>query len=132
LAGLSETLELQTRDVKALTRASGRHHEYGFAKDQQYRIVRAEVILPVDAGEFMFYDCAYEEFLQAMGPINDAASVPWTTFNDDVQMGFFATCDQYLLNILYDPRVKPGLTKQQVEDGGSARATLDCAEGMRT
>jgi hypothetical protein len=48
------------------------------------------VILPVDAGEFTFYDCAYEEPLQALGVINDDQSVPWTIFNDDVQMGFFA------------------------------------------
>jgi hypothetical protein len=25
-------------------------------------------------------------------------------FNDDVQMGFFDVYDQFLLNILYDPR----------------------------
>jgi hypothetical protein len=86
----------------------------GFAKDRRYRISRAEVILPVDAGEFMFYDCAYEELLQALGPINDDSSVPWTMFNDDVQMGFFDRYDQYLLNILYDPRVHPGMTKQEV------------------
>lgn len=86
----------------------------GFAKDQRYRISRAEVILPVDAGEFMFYDCAYEELLQALGPINDDSSVPWTMFNDDVQMGFFDRYDQYLLNILYDPSVRPGMTKQEV------------------
>ena len=86
----------------------------GFAKDQRYRISRAEIILPVDAGEFMFYDCVYEELLQALGPINDDSSVPWTMFNDDVQMGFFDRYDQYLLNILYDPRVRPGMTKQEV------------------
>jgi len=86
----------------------------GFAKDRHYRIARAEVILPVDAGEFMFYDCAYEELLQALGPINDDSSVPWTMFNDDVQMGFFDVYDQYLLNILYDPRVRPGMTKGEV------------------
>jgi hypothetical protein len=88
----------------------------GFAKDPRYRIRRAEVILPVDAGEFMFYDCAYEELLQALGPINDDRSVPWTMFNDDVQMGFFDIYDQYLLNILYDPRVRPGMTKREVEE----------------
>jgi hypothetical protein len=86
----------------------------GFAKDQRYRISRAEVILPVDAGEFMFYDCAYEELLQALGPINDDSSVPWTMFNDDVQMGFFDRYDQYLLNILYDPSVRPGMTRLEV------------------
>jgi len=78
----------------------------GIGKDERYRIRRAEVILPVDAGEFTFYDCAYEEMLQALGAINDDRSVPWTMFNDDVQMGFFDVYDQYLLNILYDPRIR--------------------------
>jgi len=87
----------------------------GIGKDKRYRIRRAEVILPVDAGEFTFYDCAYEELLQALGTINDDPSVPWTMFNDDVQMGFFDVYDQYLLNILYDPRIRPGMTKEEVD-----------------
>jgi hypothetical protein len=86
----------------------------GIGKDQHYRIHRAEVILPVDAGEFTFYDCAYEELLQALGAINDDRSVPWTMFNDDVQMGFFDVYDQYLLNILYDPRIRAGMTREEV------------------
>ncbi|SHL80489.1 Protein of unknown function [Bradyrhizobium lablabi] len=86
----------------------------GIGKDKLYRIRRAEVILPVDAGEFVFYDCAYEELLQALGAINDDRSVPWTMFNDEVQMGFFDVYDQYLLNILYDPRVRAGMTKDDV------------------
>jgi hypothetical protein len=36
-------------------------------------------------------------------------------FNDDVQMGFFDVYDQYLINILYDPRIRPGMTKAEVE-----------------
>ena len=52
--------------------------------------------------------------MQALGPINDDASVPWTMFNDEVQMGFFDVYDQYLLNILYDPRIRPGMTKDEV------------------
>jgi hypothetical protein len=86
----------------------------GFAKDKRYRIRHAEVVLPVDADDSVFYDCAYEELLQALGPINDDRSVPWTMFNDDVQMGFFDIYDQYLLNILYDQRIRPGMTKAEV------------------
>jgi hypothetical protein len=86
----------------------------GLAKDRRYRIQRAAAILPVDAGEFMFHDCAYEELLQSLGPINDDPSVPWTMFNDDVQMGFFDIYDQFLLNLLYDPRVRPGMTREEV------------------
>jgi Protein of unknown function (DUF2927) len=90
----------------------------GFRKDESYRIQRSEVILVVDVGDFVFYDCVYEELLQSLGPINDDTSVPWTMFNDDVQLGFFDIYDQYLLNILYDPRIRPGMTRDE------ARAVL--------
>ena len=86
----------------------------GIGKDERFRIRRSEAILPIDAGDFTFYDCAYEEMLQSLGAINDDASVPWTMFNDDVQMGFFDIYDQYLLNILYDPRIRPGMTRDEV------------------
>jgi hypothetical protein len=82
-------------------------------RDPKFRIERSDVILVVDAGDFVFFDCAYEELLQALGPINDA-KIPWTMFNDKVQMGFFGVFDQYVLNILYDPRIRPGMTVNQV------------------
>ena len=87
----------------------------GFRKDDNYRILNSNVILVADAGDFIFYDCAYEELLQSLGPINDDETVPWTMFNDDVQMGFFDLYDQYLLNILYHPRIRPGMTREEVQ-----------------
>jgi hypothetical protein len=85
-----------------------------FRKDGDFRIQHSDAILAVDVGDFKFYDCAYEELLQALGPINDDRSVPWTMFNDDVQMGFFDVYDQYLLNILYDPGIRAGMTRDRV------------------
>lgn len=85
----------------------------GFRKDDSFRIVQSNVILVVDAGDFTFYDCAYEELLQALGPVNDT-TLPWTMFNDDVDMGFFDVYDQYILNILYHPRVRPGMTREEL------------------
>ena len=73
------------------------------------------MILTVDTGDFVFFDCAYEELLQSLGPINDTNSVPWTMFNDKVSMGFFDVYDQYILNLLYDPRIKAG------HDGGAGQ-----------
>jgi hypothetical protein len=35
-------------------------------------------------------------------------------FNDDVQMGFFGVYDQYILNILYHPRITAGMTAAEV------------------
>lgn len=86
----------------------------GFRKNENFEIEHSDVILTVDNGEFTFLDCAYEELLQSLGPINDTTAVPWTMFNDNVQMGYFDIYDQYILNILYDPRIKAGMTVQDV------------------
>jgi hypothetical protein len=87
----------------------------GFRKNERSEIEHSDVILTVDRGDFVFLDCAYEELLQSLGPINDTDSVPWTMFNDNVSMGFFDIYDQYLLNILYDPRIKAGMTVEDVK-----------------
>jgi DUF2927 family protein len=86
----------------------------GFRKNDAYEIERSNVILTVDNGDFVFFDCAYEELLQSLGPINDTSTVPWTMFNDKVSMGFFDVYDQYILNLLYDPRIRPGMTVDEV------------------
>jgi hypothetical protein len=87
----------------------------GFRKNDKYEIEHSDVILTVDSGDFVFFDCAYEELLQSLGPINDTSAVPWTMFNDDVSMGFFDVYDQYILNLLYDPRIKAGMTVAEVK-----------------
>ncbi len=87
----------------------------GFRKNEAFEIEHSDVILTVDNGDFVFLDCAYEELLQSLGPINDTSSVPWTMFNDNVSMGYFDVYDQYILNVLYDPRVKAGMTLAEVK-----------------
>jgi Protein of unknown function (DUF2927) len=88
----------------------------GFRKNEKFEIEHSDVILTVDNGDFIFLDCAYEELLQSLGPINDTSSVPWTMFNDNVSMGFFDVYDQYILNVLYDPRIKAGMTVAEVKE----------------
>jgi hypothetical protein len=88
----------------------------GFRKNENYEIQHSDVILTVDTGDFVFLDCAYEELLQSLGPINDTGSVPWTMFNDKVSMGFFDVYDQYILNLPYDPRIKAGMTVDEVRE----------------
>jgi hypothetical protein len=87
----------------------------GFRKNDRFEIEHSDVILTFDSSDFTFLDCAYEELLQSLGPINDTSSVPWTMFNDNVSMGFFDVYDQYLMNVLYDPRIKAGMTVAEVK-----------------
>ena len=56
-----------------------------------------------------------EELLQALGPINDDPTVRWSMFNDNVHLGFFGVYDQYVLNILYHPHIRPGMTRAEVQ-----------------
>ena len=87
----------------------------GFRKNASYAIERSDIILTTDNGDFVFLDCAYEELLQSLGLINDTISVPWTMFNDQVSMGFFDVFDQYILNLIYGPHIKAGMTIEEVE-----------------
>lgn len=87
----------------------------GFRKNDKYQIEHSDVILTVDNGDFIFLDCAYEELLQSLGPINDTSKVPWTMFNDRISMGFFDIYDQYIMNLLYNPRITAGMTVTEVK-----------------
>jgi hypothetical protein len=86
----------------------------GFSKNDDFEIEHSDVLLAIDKGEFTFLDCAFEEILQSLGPINDTDTIPWTMFNDNVQMGYFDIYDQYILNILYHPRLRAGMTIAEV------------------
>lgn len=86
----------------------------GFRKNDAYQIERSDVILTMDTDDFTFRDCAYEEILQSLGPINDTSSVPWTMFNDNVRTGRFGVYDQYILNMLYHPEIRAGMTIAEI------------------
>jgi hypothetical protein len=53
--------------------------------------------------------CIHEEVAQALGLPNDSPAARPSIFNDDEEFGLLTTHDEYLLNILYDPRLKPGM-----------------------
>jgi hypothetical protein len=36
-------------------------------------------------------------------------------FNDNVSMGYFDVYDQYIMNVLYDPRIRAGMTVAEVK-----------------
>lgn len=77
----------------------------------------AELALSVVALEISpdLSECAYEEILQALGPINDSRTVVQTLFNDDVREPIPTSYDWLAFSILYDPRLKTGMTEAEAE-----------------
>jgi hypothetical protein len=77
-------------------------------------IVRSVSFIIVDKGDDVFLDCAYHELLHAFGLSNHDQRNPWTTLNQKRMVGYLTIYDRSLLTLLYDERIKPGMTARQV------------------
>ena len=73
-----------------------------------------DVVIRSDDGERLFQRCMVEEILQGLGPLADKGNKNLSIFNTASQHSSFTVHDQVLMNILYDPRIKPGMSKSQV------------------
>jgi hypothetical protein len=78
------------------------------------KIVHSISFIIVDRGDDVFLDCAYHELLHALGLSNHDQHNPWTTLNQKRMVGYLTAYDRSLLTLLYDPRIKPGMTRRQV------------------
>jgi len=59
--------------------------------------------------------CFHEELAQVMGLQNDDDTVRPSIFNDDEEFALMTLHDEYLMRILYDRRLRPGMTAKEVE-----------------
>ncbi len=53
--------------------------------------------------------CLHEEIVQSLGLANDDDAVRPSIFNDDGEFALLTRHDEWLLRILYDPRLAPGM-----------------------
>ena len=77
-------------------------------------ISRAMAFVVVDEGQRTFRHCMVEEILQGLGPSNDSPRLRHSIFNDRSATDQFTPFDTYLLNMLYHPRIRPGMTRTDV------------------
>lgn len=58
--------------------------------------------------------CYHEELAQGLGLANDDPNARPSIFNDDEEFALLTSHDEMLLKILYDPRLTPGMSADQV------------------
>lgn len=73
-------------------------------------IVAAIVAIGSETGGLLRRACLHEEIVQSLGLANDDREVRPSIFNDDGEFALLTEHDEQLLRILYDPRLKPGMT----------------------
>lgn len=75
--------------------------------DQAVAVIRAE------HPDLLRASCIQEEIAQGLGLSNDFPQARPSIFNDDEEFGFLTTHDEILLKMLYDPRLRPGMSETQ-------------------
>ncbi len=70
----------------------------------------AVVVIRGEHPDLLRLSCIHEEIAQALGVSNDSPSARPSIFNDDEEFGLLTTHDEMLLRMLYDARMRPGMT----------------------
>lgn len=74
---------------------------------------RAIAIIRAEHPDLLRLSCIHEELAQAMGLANDSPRARPSIFNDDEEFALLTTHDELLLRMLYDPRLRPGMTARE-------------------
>lgn len=82
--------------------------------DRSRGIARAVAIVRAEHPPTMRRSCIEEELAQGMGLPNDYAGARPSIFNDNEEFGVLTRHDEALLRILYDRRLRPGMTKEEI------------------
>ncbi|MFV0384357.1 DUF2927 domain-containing protein [Paracoccus sp. (in: a-proteobacteria)] len=75
--------------------------------------VHAVALIRAELPPLLRLSCIHEELAQGMGLANDSFAVRPSIFNDDEEFALLTRHDELLLRILYDPRLRPGMTEAE-------------------
>jgi hypothetical protein len=85
-----------------------------FATERRGTIVRAVALIPVDAARARadLASCVVEDLTHAMGLGNDTVQALPSIFSRKSNLAFLSGLDHLVLKMLYDQRIKPGMTEK--------------------
>ena len=78
-------------------------------------IMKADILIKDELPPRIRDACIVEELVQSLGLMNDDPRARPSIFNDDQKYLDLTSHDEYLLRILYDRRVRPGMTLRQMD-----------------
>jgi hypothetical protein len=75
-----------------------------------YSYTTAVALIRAEHPDLMMRSCIHEELAQGLGLANDSPAARPSIFNDDDEFALLTTQDTHLLGMLYDPRMRTGIT----------------------
>lgn len=73
----------------------------------------AVAVIRAEHPDILRLSCIHEEIAQGLGLSNDSPRARPSVFNDDEEFGLLTYHDELLLQMLYDPRLEPGMTADE-------------------
>ncbi|SIO56480.1 Protein of unknown function [Rhodovulum sp. ES.010] len=84
-----------------------------FSRGDTSTYSRAVAVIRAEHPPRLRQSCIHEELAQGMGLANDSPAARPSIFNDDEEFALLTRHDELLLTILYDRRLRPGMTPRQ-------------------
>ncbi len=81
------------------------------SNDHEY--ARAIAIVRAEHPDLLRLSCVHEEIAQGLGLANDSPAARPSIFNDDDEFALLTTHDEMLLRILYDQRLRAGMSAEE-------------------
>ncbi len=81
----------------------------GVFEPGQSTYAKAVAVIRGEHPDLLRKSCIHEEIAQGLGLPNDSPAARPSIFNDDEEFALLTTHDEFLLKILYDPRLRPGM-----------------------
>ncbi len=75
--------------------------------------VQAVAVIRAEHPDRLRLSCIHEELAQAMGLANDSPAARPSIFNDDEEFALLTSQDEMMLRILYDRRLRTGMTEAE-------------------
>ena len=86
---------------------------FAYSVDGASTYDNAVAIIRGDHPDLLRLSCIHEELAQGLGLANDSPSARPSIFNDDEEFALLTRQDALMLSILYDPRLRPGMTEPE-------------------
>ena len=83
---------------------------YALTGGQSGRYARALAVVRAEHPDLLRLSCLHEEIAQGLGLANDSPAARPSIFNDDEEFALLTRQDELMLKMLYDPRLRPGMT----------------------
>jgi Protein of unknown function (DUF2927) len=107
---------LSASDLQLFVNPPRTHYCFVLAGGPQgapFDYIRGVALIRAEHPDLVRDSCIHEEVAQGMGLLNDTPRARPSIFNDDDEFAFLTTHDELLLKMLYDPRLRTGMSADE-------------------